>query len=159
MACLNMFNNEQPQGFYNTMGPRISFSNDFSDPQQPIKLENSYREAPVSSDFAFSAPSYTMISADELFFQGKLLPSSENCSKTTTLRDELLAGDDDYEDVSPMLAKGTSRWKEMFGLKRSHIVPNRADKTLDRALESIDEMKSTPQVTCENVFANFKGSF
>ncbi|KAI3445995.1 hypothetical protein Pfo_002660 [Paulownia fortunei] len=140
------------------MSPRISFSNDFADPQQPIKLENSYREAPVSSDFQFSVPNYTMISADELFFKGKMLPLRENCTKTTTLRDELLAGDDDYEDVSPRLAKGTSRWKERLGLKRSHIVPKKSDKNADGSLESIDEMK-TSEIVYEDVYANFKGSF
>ncbi|KAK4437875.1 hypothetical protein Salat_0121500 [Sesamum alatum] len=139
MACLNMFNNEQHQGLYNTMSPRISFSNDFADPQQPIKLDNSYREAPVSSDFEFSVPNYTMISADELFFKGKMLPLRENCTKTTTLRDELLAGDDDYEDVSSRLPKGANRWKERLGLKRSQVVPK---KSSDGSLQSVDEMKT-----------------
>ncbi|KAL0384202.1 UNVERIFIED_CONTAM: hypothetical protein Sradi_2814500 [Sesamum radiatum] len=142
MACLNVFNNEQHQGLYNTMSPRISFSNDFADPLQPIKLENSYREAPVSSDFEFSVPNYTMISADELFFKGKMLPLRENCTKTTTLRDELLAGGDDYEDVSPRLAKGANRWKERFGLRRSQVVPKKSDKNNDGSLESVDEMKT-----------------
>ncbi|KAL0334852.1 UNVERIFIED_CONTAM: hypothetical protein Sradi_4697100 [Sesamum radiatum] len=142
MACLNMFNNEQHPGLYSTMSPRISFSNDFADPQQPIKLDNSYREAPVSSDFEFSVPNYTMISADELFFKGKMLPLRENCTKTTTLRDELLAGGDDYEDVSPRLAKGANRWKERFGLKRSQVVPKKSDKNNDGSLESVDEMKT-----------------
>ncbi|GFP84566.1 hypothetical protein PHJA_000600500 [Phtheirospermum japonicum] len=126
------------------MSPRISFSNDFSDPQQPIKLENIYREAPVSSEFAFSAPNNTMISADQIFFKGKMLPSKESFTKTTTtLRDELLAGSDDDEDaVSPRLAKGTSRWKERLGLKRSYVVPKKSDKNGDGSnLESIDEMK------------------
>lgn len=140
MACLNMFNNDS---LYNNMSPRISFSNDFADPQHPINLENSYREAPVSSDFEFSAPSYTMISADELFFKGKMLPLRENCIKTPTLRDQLLAGDDDYEEIGlSRLAKGTSRWKDRLGLKRSHsIVPKKAGKKSDGGLERIDEMK------------------
>ncbi|KAI3448103.1 hypothetical protein Pfo_004768 [Paulownia fortunei] len=158
MACLNMLNKDQHQGLYNTMSPRISFSNDFADPQQPINLENSYRQAPVSSDFEFSVPNYTMISADELFFKGKMLPLRENCPKTTTLRDELLAGDDDYEDIaSPRLGKGTSRWKERLGLKRSQsMVPKKAEKNINGALERIDEMK-TPEMVYEDVFANFKG--
>lgn len=130
MACsVNLFNNE----------PRISFSNDFGDPQQPKKLENSYREAPVSSDFAFSAPCYSMISADEVFFKGKILPS-----KINTLRDELLAGDDDEGLSSPRFAKGASRWKERLGLKRSHVVvPKKSDKIRisGGSLGSIDELK------------------
>ncbi|KAG8368367.1 hypothetical protein BUALT_Bualt15G0038100 [Buddleja alternifolia] len=145
MACLN--------------GPRISFSNDFSDPQQPNKLENSYREAPVS-DFDFSIPNYTMISADELFFKGKMVPLKENNNKITTLKAELLAGDDDYEDVSPRIAKSTSRWKERLGLKRSHNLPKKSDKinSIDGGLGSIDELK-TPEIVFEGVFGNFKGSF
>ncbi|KAK4424191.1 hypothetical protein Salat_1612500 [Sesamum alatum] len=134
MECLNIYNN---------MGPRISFSNDFADPQQPINLENNYTEAPASSDFEFSVPSYTMISADELFFKGKMLPSRGNCTKTPTLRDQLLAGDDDGEEIGPTrLVKGVGRWRARLGLKRSHsIVPKKAGKNSDAGLERIDEMK------------------
>ncbi|KAL2477247.1 uncharacterized protein Fot_46261 [Forsythia ovata] len=121
------------------------------DPKPMMKQENSYREAPVSSDFEFSISNNTMISADELFFKGKLLPLKENCTKTTTLRDELLVDDDDHENVSPRLAKGTSLWKERLGLKRSHIVPKKADKN-DGALERTDDLFH------EKIFANTKGS-
>ncbi|KAL3814220.1 hypothetical protein ACJIZ3_015488 [Penstemon smallii] len=159
MACLNMLNNEQHQHLYNnSIGPRISFSNDFADFQQTMKQENSYREAPVSSDFEFSLPNKTMITADELFSKGKLLPMKENCTKITTLRDELRAGDDEYDDVQPRLSKGTSRWKQRLGLKRSHIVPMRSDKVIEGALERIDETRAT-NMTCEDVFAKFEGSF
>lgn len=97
-----------------TMDPRISFSNDFVVGQQAIiKHENIYREAPVSSDFEFSVKNYSMISADQVFFQGMLLPLSSECSKKVTLRDELLNDDD-----SPKWSKSISRWKERLGLKR-----------------------------------------
>lgn len=127
MACsLDMFKNEQH------LGPRISFSNDFADHhQQPTKLENSYREAPVSSDFAFSAPNFPMISADEIFSKGKILPTREGC---TTLREELLAGDD--EGFS--LAKGGSRWRERLGLKRWN---GSKKSSSGKSLGSIDELK------------------
>ncbi|KAA8536191.1 hypothetical protein F0562_028669 [Nyssa sinensis] len=132
MACLNLFNNEQ-QGVCASMGPRISFSNDFVDTQQAIKQESTCREAPVSSDFEFSVSSYSMISADELFCKGKLLPKM-------TLRDELLVNDE-YEDVLPKLPKPASGWwKERLGLKRTHIVPNKAGKSVG-SLETIDEAK------------------
>ncbi|KAG6436266.1 hypothetical protein SASPL_101152 [Salvia splendens] len=111
MACLNMSSNDQ--ALYNTItGPRISFSNDFL---EPVEIDKSYREAPVSTDFEFSVWTYSMISADEL-----------------------LAGDDDYEDVSSLrLVKGASRWRERFGLKRLHsVVPK-------KSLGSIDEMKAS----------------
>ncbi|CAI9769931.1 unnamed protein product [Fraxinus pennsylvanica] len=148
MACLNLVKNEQQQGLYN---PRISFSSDFADPQPVMKQENSYREAPVSSDFEFSISNNTMISADELFFKGNLLPLKENCTKTTTLRDELLVDDDDYKNVSPRLPKGTSLWKERLGLKRSHIVPKKADKN-DGVVERTDDLFH------KQIYANLKGS-
>ncbi|CAI8618403.1 unnamed protein product [Vicia faba] len=95
------------------MDPRISFSNDFVvSQQQAIKHENIYREAPVSSDFEFSVKKYSMITADQVFFKGMLLPGNE-CSKKVTLRDELLNDDD-----SPKWSKSLSRWKERLGLKR-----------------------------------------
>ncbi|XP_047974903.1 uncharacterized protein LOC125217120 [Salvia hispanica] len=130
MACLNMSSNDQ--ALYSTnAGPRISFSSDFL---EPVKLEKSYREAPVSSDFEFSVRNYSMISADEVFLDGKMLPSRESFTKAKTLRDELLSSDDgcDCEDVSSRRAKGTSRWRERFGLKRTH-----------KSLGSIDEMKAS----------------
>lgn len=96
------------------MDPRISFSNDFVVSQQAIKHENIYREAPVSSDFEFSVKNYSMISADQAFFKGMLLPLSSEGSKKVTIRDELLNDDD-----SPKWPKSLSRWKERLGLKRS----------------------------------------
>ncbi|KAL1557962.1 hypothetical protein AAHA92_08488 [Salvia divinorum] len=126
MACLNMSSNDQAL-YSASAGPRISFSSDFL---EPAKLEKSYREAPVSSDFEFSVKNYSMISADEVFFDGKMLPSRESFTKAKTLRDELLAGDDGCEGASSRRAKGTSRWRERFGLKRT-----------PKSLGSIDEMK------------------
>ncbi|CAI9765569.1 unnamed protein product [Fraxinus pennsylvanica] len=140
-----MLKNEQQQGLYN---PRISFSNDFADPLPVMKQENSYREAPVSSDFEFSISNNAIISADELFSKGKLLPLKENCTKTTTLRDELLVDDDDYDNVSPRLPKGTCVWKER--LKRSHIVPKKADKS--------GVMERTDDLFHKQIYANLKGS-
>lgn len=136
------------------MSPRISFSNDFGDLQLPIELENSYKEAPVSSDFAFSVPDHAMISADELFFNGKMIPSSR---KMTTLGEELLAGDDHgYGDIaSSKMGKGTSRWKQRLGLKRSQsAVPKKGERNVG-GLGRIDEMK-TSEMVFENVFAKFK---
>ncbi|KAK4258758.1 hypothetical protein QN277_005170 [Acacia crassicarpa] len=121
------------------MDPRISFSNDFVDVQQAVnmKREGIYREAPVSSDFEFCVKNYAMISADEVFSQGKLVPnnnkSSMAASKTkmttttiTTLRDELLVSDDLYDDVDvlPRVPKSLSRWKERLGLRKSSTSSN-----------------------------------
>ncbi|XP_047337843.1 uncharacterized protein LOC124941548 [Impatiens glandulifera] len=123
MSCLNMLSNEQQQVLYGgpTMGPRISFSSDFT---HDSKHENSYREPPVSSDFEFSISGNSMISADEVFFKGKLLPLKESCGKITTLKDELLLEDEDEEgDVFSIIPKSYGRWKERLGLRRgqNHI--------------------------------------
>ncbi|KAI9123667.1 hypothetical protein K1719_004967 [Acacia pycnantha] len=113
------------------MDPRISFSNDFVDVQQAMnmKREGIYREAPVSSDFEFCVKNYAMISADEVFSQGMLVPnnnkSSMAASKTTTLRDELLVSDELYnDDVLPRVPKSLSRWKERLGLRKSSTSSN-----------------------------------
>nr|GMC85437.1 uncharacterized protein LOC109161269 [Ipomoea batatas] len=138
MACINMLKNDQ-QGLCTSMGPRISFSNDFADSQHPKRHDHSYKEAPVSSDFEFSVPTYNIISADEVFFKGKLLPLKEKSTKTTTLRDELLQdSDDDYGDL---FLKGTSRWRERLGLKRSPVFPKRLSDRNDGPLQGIDEVK------------------
>ncbi|KAI4295640.1 hypothetical protein L6164_035663 [Bauhinia variegata] len=116
------------------MEPRISFSTDFVDAQQGIKHEYIYREAPVSSDFEFSVKNNSMISADEVFFQGMLLPIKSNCTKKMTIRDELLVNGD-CEDVLPRVPKSSSRWKERLGLKRSASKQNKSDGFLQRVAE------------------------
>ncbi|GFP91130.1 hypothetical protein PHJA_001257000 [Phtheirospermum japonicum] len=138
--------------------PRISFSVDFADSQPPpIQLQNSYREAPVSSDFEFfgfsgSNDTSSMISADELFFKGRMLPSKENCPRinTTTLRDELLASDDEDNLSTTRPVKGAGRWRERLGLKRSHKKGEKINND-DGGLGRINEM------VCEDVYGNFKG--
>ncbi|KAJ7967451.1 putative BEST plant protein match is: (TAIR:plant.1) protein [Quillaja saponaria] len=115
------------------MDPRISFSNDFVDTQHAIKHENTYREAPVSSDFEFSARNYNMTPADEVFFKGMLLPIKNK----TTLRDELLVGDD-YEDVPQSVPKSSSRWKERFSFSRA---VSKKDKSGGGTLHRIVEEK------------------
>ncbi|CAM8944438.1 unnamed protein product [Rhodiola kirilowii] len=119
------------------MSPRISFSNDFVESQQ---LRNSTREQiqapqPVSSDFEFSVASDSMMSADDLFCKGKLLPfkQSQLQRAATTLRDELLHDDEDEHGILAAYSrppKGSStKWKGIWGLnKRTH--------TMDKAIES-----------------------
>ena len=123
------------------MDRRISFSNDFADAQQVIKHEAIYREAPVSADFEFSVNNFGMIAADEVIFQGTLLPLKDNVANQggkTTLRDELLA-EDDYSDRFSRPSRSLSRWKERLGLKRSQIVPKKTDRSTHGGLESIVE--------------------
>ncbi|XP_019165696.1 PREDICTED: uncharacterized protein LOC109161660 [Ipomoea nil] len=143
-----MLSNEQQAS--GVCAARISFSNDFADSSHQHPMTMSYKEAPVSSDnFEFSVSGYTMISADQVFCKGKLLPFKD--SKTTTLRDELLQGnDDDYGDLFPRITmpskgsgsgSGMSRWRERLGLKRSHIIFPRKPNNNNKNLQRIDETK------------------
>nr|XP_043627063.1 uncharacterized protein LOC122598537 [Erigeron canadensis] len=160
MACLNMqVKNEKQGGF---MGPRISFSNDFIDSNHH-EISSSYREAPVSSDFEFSVPTFSSNSADEVcFFKGKLPPVKENINKVMTLRDELLAGEEDNHGMllnnnnNKNNSSTTGWWKEKFGLRKSHNAKSSSSsdhKNLG-GLETIDEAKIKP--TFHN--PNFTGS-
>ncbi|KAL5557027.1 hypothetical protein UlMin_039263 [Ulmus minor] len=133
------------------MSPRISFSNDFVDAQQAINQEirrSSSREAPVSSDFEFSVTNYSMMSADELFSKGRLLPfkadnSNRGNQRTTTLRDELLVGDGD-DDFSLRPPKGSStRWKSLLGLKRTHIGSKKGGKSCDIGSSSMEGRRAS----------------
>lgn len=159
MACLDMYNSEQKGHQHHhhcaPMNPRISFSNDFVDSQQAMKQDRSSRSSDtvpvVSSDFEFSVTNYSMMSADELFSKGRLLPyKNNNCNNnqmrrttTTTLREELLVDDDDqYKDFSlrPPHNKGSStRWKGLLGLRKSHIgsknKPEKSEGSSDRGVE------------------------
>ncbi|KAL8487608.1 hypothetical protein ACS0TY_023620 [Phlomoides rotata] len=84
---------------------------------------------------------YATISADELFFNGKMIPSN---TKKTTLGDVLLVGDDGI--LSSKMGKGTSWWKQRLGLKRSQgVVPMKGERNIG-GLEKIDEMKTSGMV-------------
>uniref|UniRef100_A0A7C9DF02 Uncharacterized protein n=1 Tax=Opuntia streptacantha TaxID=393608 RepID=A0A7C9DF02_OPUST len=142
MACssLNLLSSQQQQNSFTS--PRISFSNGFADAQQHEPgiglighhLQSGTDTAPAG-DFEFSLANYTVNSAaDELFFDGKLLPLRKVNNKgmifspafnhmklTTTLRDELLMDDYDIpeEDCDmrpPRAPKGSSgcKWKTRF---------------------------------------------
>ncbi|XP_073128259.1 uncharacterized protein [Henckelia pumila] len=154
MACLEMYNQNSElhmKGINNPpapMSPRISFSNDFlesssshsqshsqSQSQSQSRINNirpsppvaAYRDAPVSSDFEFSVSNHSMMSADELFFKGRLLPFKEinKSTTTTTLRDELLLHNDEENDQDNFSLqrppKNPTRWKGFLGLKKSHL--------------------------------------
>ncbi|KAK4367736.1 hypothetical protein RND71_011528 [Anisodus tanguticus] len=138
------------------MSPRISFSNDFIDSsttsshhqQQMMNNQRSYRDAPVSSDFEFSVTNYSMISADELFCKGRLLPFKESsCSsgltQKTTIRDELL-NDDDFTLRIPK--SGSTRWKGLLGLKRSHVGSKKIDKKNEEKRSEEHGIKNSQEV-------------
>ncbi|XP_076920333.1 uncharacterized protein LOC143581426 [Bidens hawaiensis] len=137
MACLNVqVKNEKQGGF---IDPRISFSNDFIDSNHH---EESYTEAPVSSDFEFSVPSFSSNSADEVFFKGKLPPLKE---KVVTLRDELLSGHDD-DDMFINNKISTGWWREKFGLRKNQS--GKSDNKNLGVLETIDEAKTKLTIYC-----------
>ena len=125
------------------MSPRISFSNDFVESQQIMKQERSSREAPVSSDFEFSVSNYSMMSADELFFKGKLLPFKGNCSNQMqrTLSEELIVEDND-DNATLRPPKGSTRWKGFLGLKRTHVGSKKADKN-EGSVERMGDSKKS----------------
>ncbi|KAK4710346.1 hypothetical protein R3W88_004859 [Solanum pinnatisectum] len=118
------------KGFGTPMSPRISFSNDFVDSSSntsSTQMMRNYRDAPVSSDFEFNVTNYSMITADQLFSKGRLLPFKETSSQKTTLRDELLHEDRDDDVFSSRPPKSSTRWKGLLGLKKSHIGSKKVD--------------------------------
>jgi len=157
MACLEMYNSNpphsQPQHSPSPpMSPRISFSNDFVESHH-----NSHQhlrsEQPASSDFEFSVSNYNMISADELFFKGRILPfsfkdnkkkknkSSGNTLMQRTLRDELADDDQDHDNIESSVkppkvsssfsssSSSSNGWKGFLGLRKSHIGSKKLEKT------------------------------
>ncbi|KAA0037106.1 uncharacterized protein E5676_scaffold832G001760 [Cucumis melo var. makuwa] len=130
------------------MDPRISFSNDFVETKQPLKLENIYREAPVSSDFEFSVKDRCMISADEIFFQGKLLPLKDSLRNhvlvKTTLRDELQVNEEEDDISFPKFTKisSSSCWKEKFGFRKPHFVAKKQSRN-EVVLKTVEEEDRT----------------
>ncbi|KAL7101346.1 hypothetical protein ACP275_08G048800 [Erythranthe tilingii] len=179
-----MYNNQNPEHNNNNKAtgpppptmtsPRISFSNDFVESSQyshPHSNFNShhqiraaaaaYRDAPVSSDFEFSVTNYSMMSADELFFKGRLLPLKESCSsnggKTTTLRAELEQNEEEEEEdgaggssgngnsdggsFSLRPPKNPARWRGFLGLRKSHIGSKKSDKRNTTSYNQHDDVQ------------------
>ncbi|CAL1380665.1 unnamed protein product [Linum trigynum] len=138
-----MYNSDQQHKGHHCppMSPRISFSNDFVDSQQMMRQQErsplSHPPPASSSDFEFSVTGYSMMSADELFSKGRLLPFKDNNGggqmQRTTIRDQLLVDDDGDVEVSLRPPKGSSsspspRWKGLLGLRRSHIGSKKVER-------------------------------
>ncbi|KAK6116244.1 hypothetical protein DH2020_050040 [Rehmannia glutinosa] len=171
MACLEMYNQKNPEhksAGAPPMSPRISFSNDFVETSHSNSISNSshsnskqlrannnnaYRDAPVSSDFEFSVSNYSMMSADELFFKGRLLPLKESCGAssnfqktTTTLRDELLQNNDGNEDsFSLRPPKNPTRWRGFLGLRKSHIGSKKSEKGVEKRAAGFNNLDDDVQ--------------
>ncbi|XP_020582900.1 uncharacterized protein LOC110026346 [Phalaenopsis equestris] len=114
-SCINTLNDHQ--SFYGTpppASPRISFSSDLVADAKPPPRDI------VTPDptFEFAVGVRPMISADELFFKGRMVPLSTGPSAmVTTLRDELGALQNGGEGGQQ--PRGFVRWKEFLGLKRA----------------------------------------
>ncbi|KAI4385114.1 hypothetical protein MLD38_003173 [Melastoma candidum] len=124
--------------YYNNLplssSPRISFSNDFVESQVCREARMPASTCPdavtvgATSNFEFSVSNHSMTSADELFFKGRILPSYRGGRSTaTTLREELLAEDDEEGEgegeASSRLAGdnsggGGGRWRGFLGLRK-----------------------------------------
>ncbi|CAA0840949.1 Unknown protein [Striga hermonthica] len=122
----------KPGGAPPAASPRISFSNDFI--EAGGSRVGAYRDAPVS-DFEFSVGGYSMMTADELFFKGRLLPLKEGSAANTaagrTLRDELENGGDEEGDggggFSLRPPKNPAKWRGFWGLRKSNIGSKKAE--------------------------------
>ncbi|XP_077244608.1 TPRXL [Tasmannia lanceolata] len=148
-ACVNNIGMSS-ENFYGWLSPRISFSRDFVDDGTMIAGEKSplpAKEAlslPVKPDLEASAMDLgdfefrledpvTMLPADELFYDGKLVPLQLNTVRQISdpisnpqirspdalklrRRAEIL-GSDPYV-FSPKAPRCSSRWRELLGLKR-----------------------------------------
>ena len=134
MACINMYNPDGAAGFGGgpqppaALGPRISFSSDFAvDPPPPVQNRAmSLRCQEEDLNFEFSVGSHPMMAADQLFSKGRILPLKDNGAfagrPPTTLRHELRGGGASDDDERASASKGSSRWKEMLGLRKALCV-------------------------------------
>ncbi|KAJ4956036.1 hypothetical protein NE237_012819 [Protea cynaroides] len=133
-----------------TSGPRISFSSDFLDDKNFISItpstetsrnHDTEQEKACNVDFEFlcnKATSDTMLTADELFFEGKLLPfcSINNAEKLNMISLKTKESEEDDEkkkaeeneenriswliddDPSPRPPKCTVLWRELLRLRK-----------------------------------------
>ncbi|WOL08783.1 hypothetical protein Cni_G17536 [Canna indica] len=156
MACIDMFNPDhqslcggggsappaQP------MSPRISFSSDFLMEVPAVRAPG----PPPDPNFEFLVGSRPMITADQLFFKGRLLPLKENCVSgssrgVTTLRDEL-RGKDESGGGRERPPKASSKWKEFLGLKKSR----------SSAAKKIDKNENVTAAAAEDAHAHLDKS-
>lgn len=146
MACINMYNPDGGAAFGGgqppVLSPRISFSNDFAVEQTP-PVQNramSLRCQEEDLDFEFSVGSHPMMAADQLFSKGRILPLKDGFAgrPPTTLRDDRAS------------AKGSSRWKEMLGLRKALCVggggaTKKSDKVVVLDAEMVTDMAASKQ--------------
>lgn len=144
MACINMFNADH-QG---ALGPRISFSNDFS-VEPPAQPPRSQRLPVTDPDFEFSVGSHHMIAADQIFSKGRILPMKDSrhrgSHRTTTLMKELRESDEERGSKGPAM-----RWKDFLGIKRGH----KSGASIGTVENVVHHTENVIQV-CENISKPF----
>nr|XP_019707140.1 uncharacterized protein LOC105049068 [Elaeis guineensis] len=151
---------------YGWLSPRISFSRDLADGDQPSPApaaslaappgtppENTDPKAPAKDlvDFEFRLHDpVAMLPADELFSDGKLVPLQLKSSVAEIRSPELLksrrraeiaAGSDPYV-FSPKAPRCSSRWRELLGLKKAQNPKPDAQKHAAAAVSKNPNAKS-----------------
>ncbi|RWW01770.1 hypothetical protein BHE74_00032414 [Ensete ventricosum] len=113
------------------MSPRISFSCDFTLEVPTVRAPG----PPPDPNFEFLVGSHPMITADQIFFKGRLLPLKDNHPSgssrgmITTLRDELRGNEEACGQPRERPPKSPIKWKELLGLKKSrNPAANKSDK-------------------------------
>ncbi|KAF9607597.1 hypothetical protein IFM89_037525 [Coptis chinensis] len=156
-----------------TCSPRISFSVDFLDddnflsltPNSETKKADAEKDKARNMDFEFlsgnSATTNTMITADELFFEGRLLPfwqmqQSNKLNKITLKAKEEVekeAGKEENrvswfldEDPSPRPPKCTLLWKELLRLKKQRASTLSPSSSTSSSSSSMDSSVHTGSV-------------
>ncbi|CDY51911.1 BnaC03g73740D [Brassica napus] len=135
---------------YSCRGSKMSVMSQKSQPSDP-KLEN---EDPVDFEFLLEDP-VTMLSADELFSDGKLIPlkfsgsvSSREKPITTAVNTaakpcrRLEMESADPYTFSPRAPRCTMRWRELLGLKRLTKTPEEASSPPSRLSSSTPNPKT-----------------
>jgi hypothetical protein len=150
MACADLFES-----------PRISFSNDFGDIAVSVEGNRGiHGDGDEDFEFCMAVPEdprsgIKMMSADELFYQGKLLPfqfpkpaipdSNPVVPGSIAVNSNAVA-----EDPSPKAPKfSSSRWKELLGLKTPQTPtpapkPSKNPKSLKNLLSEGIEPSTSP---------------
>ncbi|KAI3815546.1 hypothetical protein L1987_15217 [Smallanthus sonchifolius] len=158
--------------------PRISFSADFLDDANFICInphdKDKEKEKPRNGEFEFlssnlATPTTTMLTADELFFEGKLLPfwqkqcseklskislNTEKVNEIAKAKDVKIEEDNRMswfidEDPSPRPPKCTVLWRELLRLKKqraSSLSPSSSTSSSSSSLFDEDSSKKEKHV-------------
>ncbi|KAI4330288.1 hypothetical protein MLD38_028588 [Melastoma candidum] len=163
-----------------SISPRISFSNDFVESQgnggrgsaamalrQEPRVPHCPDAAVGSSDFEFSVSKHNMMSADELFFKGRILPSFRGTK--TTLREELLVEEEEGEEeegvevLERRPARGAGggssavgRWKGFLGLRKGGKKGDSSNKCEGAGDRAFDNNSSSQEMMNDGVVNKFK---